>query len=158
MRKLSIYLDTSFISHLEQEDAPEKKYETNELWFVFQKRKDVNLIVSSVTFIEIDKCKEPKRSLLLERMSENDLIIVNETDDDYQLSKLYLTKNILSNKSFDDLRHIAIAVNHNCNYILSWNFKHFVNPKTINAINSLNKEYNLPEIRILPPSMMLGGF
>ena len=50
MRKLLIYLDTSFISHLEQEDAPEKKYETNELWFNFQKRKDVNLIVSSVTF------------------------------------------------------------------------------------------------------------
>lgn len=156
MRKLLIYLDTSFISHLEQEDAPEKKYETNELWFNFKKRKDVNLIVSSVTFAEIDKCKEPKRSLLLERMSENDLLIVSETDDDYQLSKLYLTKNVLSNKSFDDLRHIAIAVNHN--YILSWNFKHFVNPKTINAINSLNKEYNLPEIRILPPSMMLGGF
>ena len=158
MRKILIYLDTSFISHLEQEDAPEKKFETNELWFLFQKRDDVDLIISTVTFVEINKCNEPKRSLLLERMSENSLIISNETDDDFQLAKLYLTKNILSNKSFDDLRHIAIAVNRNCNYILSWNFKHFVNPKTINAINSLNKEYNLPEIRILPPTMMLGGF
>ena len=158
MRKQLIYLDTSFISHLEQDDAPEKKYETNELQFLFQKRNDIELIVSTVTFIEINKCKEPKKTLLLERMSENTLTIVSETEDDYQLSKLYLTKNILSNKSFDDLRHIAIAVNRNCNYILSWNFKHFVNPKTINAINSLNKEYNLPEIRIMPPSMMLGGF
>ncbi len=52
MRKILIYLDTSFISHLEQEDAPEKKFETNELWFLFQKRNDIDLIISTVTFIE----------------------------------------------------------------------------------------------------------
>lgn len=42
--------------------------------------------------------------------------------------------------------------------MLSWNFKHFVNPKTINAVNSVNTEYGLQQIDILPPTMFLGGF
>ena len=158
MRKLSIYLDTSFISHLEQDDAPDKKNETNELWNIFKKRENLELIISTVTLFEINKCHEPKRKLLLKRILEQPLVVVKETEDDYQLANIYLTNKILSNKSIDDLRHIAIAVNNNCRYILSWNFKHFVNPKTVNAVNSINKEYNLPEVSILPPSMMLGGF
>ena len=158
MRTIAIYLDTSFISYLEQNDAPEKMNETNELWFLFKYRKDIDLLISNVTFEEINKCKHEKRLLLLERMSENTLKYVEETIDDIQLADLYLTNNVLTGKSLDDLRHISIAVNNGCSYILSWNFKHFANPKTINAVNAINKQYNLPEIHILPPSMMLGGF
>ena len=58
----------------------------------------------------------------------------------------------------DDLRHIAIAVNNNCKYIVSWNFKHFVNPKTMNAVAAINKLNNLNDVTIVSPSMMLGGF
>lgn len=158
MRKTAIYLDTSFISYLEQEDAPEKMRETNELWLLFKYRDDIDLLISNVTFEEINKCAQKKKVLLLERMSENLLRYVEETIDDIQLANLYLTNNVLTNKSLDDLRHISIAVNNGCRYILSWNFKHFVNPKTINAVNAINKQYNLHEIHILPPSMMLGGF
>lgn len=32
MRKLKVYLDTSVISYLKQEDAPERKKDTLELW------------------------------------------------------------------------------------------------------------------------------
>ena len=31
MQQTRIYLDTSFISYLEQDDSPERKYDTNEL-------------------------------------------------------------------------------------------------------------------------------
>ena len=36
MRKLRIYLDTSVISHLEQEDVPEKMEQTRKLWEILQ--------------------------------------------------------------------------------------------------------------------------
>lgn len=36
MVKLKIYLDTSVISHLQQEDVPEKMQETRELWEQFK--------------------------------------------------------------------------------------------------------------------------
>ena len=32
MRKLKVYLDTSVISHLEQEDVPEKMEQTRKVW------------------------------------------------------------------------------------------------------------------------------
>lgn len=32
MRKLKVYLDTSVISHLMQEDVPEKMADTKQLW------------------------------------------------------------------------------------------------------------------------------
>lgn len=36
-RKLKVYLDTSVISHLMQEDVPEKMADTRKLWEMFQK-------------------------------------------------------------------------------------------------------------------------
>ena len=36
-RKLKVYLDTSVISHLVQEDVPEKMTDTRRLWEMFQK-------------------------------------------------------------------------------------------------------------------------
>ena len=61
MRKLLIYLDTSFISHLEQEDVPEKKYETNELWFMFllliQKQlMQLILLTRNIIYLKYEYC------------------------------------------------------------------------------------------------------
>ena len=36
MRKLKVYLDTSVISHLLQEDVPEKMADTRQLWEIFK--------------------------------------------------------------------------------------------------------------------------
>lgn len=158
MHNIKIYLDTSFISHLEQEDAPEKMSETNELWLLLGLRRNVELMISSITLEEISHCNDVKRLILEERMIENKLLCYDEKKEDYDLAREYLNNRILSEKSFYDLRHIAIAVNQRCKYILSWNFRHFVNPRTINAINEFNKEHNLHEISIVSPSMLLGGF
>lgn len=158
MQQTRIYLDTSFISYLEQDDSPERKYDTNELWNMFRYQKNVELYVSNVTMEEISKCKEPKFSLLISRMSENNLRILYENEQDIKLMRIYLENKVLSEKSLDDLRHISIAVNNKSDFILSWNFKHFVNHKTIKAVNEINELYDLPKVHILPPSMLLGGF
>ena len=36
MNKLKVYLDTSVISHLLQEDVPEKMADTRKLWEIFR--------------------------------------------------------------------------------------------------------------------------
>ena len=60
-------------------------------------------------------------------------------------------KRCLNPKSRDDCRHIAIATITGCKYIVSWNFKHFVNIKTINKVQAVNKLMNYNEINILLP-------
>lgn len=158
MRKLKIYLDTSIISHLQQENVPEKMRETLELWEQFKEREDISVIISDLVIREISQCKEPKRSFLLEKLAQLNYIMVKTTDEERRLSDIYLQNGVLKEKSLDDLTHIAIATLNDCRYIVSWNFKHFVNPKTIKAVNAINLSLNLSQVDIYSPSMMLGGF
>lgn len=158
MRKLKLYLDTSVISHLQQEDVPEKMHETLELWEQFMVRDDIEIIISDLVIREVSQCKEPKRSFLFNKLAQIMYVMVKTTSEARNLSGIYLQNGVLKEKSLDDLTHIAIATLNDCHYIVSWNFKHFVNPKTIKAINSINLSLNLPQIDIFSPSMMLGGF
>ena len=158
MRKLKVYLDTSVISHLQQEDVPEKMHETQELWRQFKERPDVDIIISDLVTREISKCSEPKLSFLLGELAQIDYKMVQVTEEERGLADIYLKNGVLKEKSLDDLTHIAIATLNECRYIVSWNFKHFVNPKTIKAVNAINLSLNLSHVDIFPPSMMLGGF
>jgi hypothetical protein len=49
----------------------------------------------------------------------------------------------------------AFAVVYNCDIIISWNFKHLVNYKTINKVKIVNAINHYKEISIMPPSMLL---
>lgn len=69
MRKLKIYLDTSVVSHLMQEDVPEKMADTLQLWELFRKG-IYDVYLSTVTLEEISACPEPKRSRLREYMKQ----------------------------------------------------------------------------------------
>ena len=158
MRKLRVYLDTSVISHLQQEDVTEKMRETLELWEQFKERQDIEVVISDLVIREISKCSEPKLSFLLGELARLDYTLVNVTEDEKGLADIYLQNGVLREKSLDDLTHIAIATLNDCRYIVSWNFKHFVNPKTIKAVNATNLSLNLSQVDIYSPSMMLGGF
>lgn len=158
MRKLKIYLDTSVISHLQQEDAPEKTRETLELWEQFRQREDVEIIISDLVILELSRCQEEKYTLLLDKLTHLDYSYVQLTDDERTLANIYLQNGVLRQKSIDDLMHIAAATLNECRYIVSWNFKHFVNPKTINAVNTVNLSMHLSQVSIFSPTMMLGGF
>ena len=143
---------------MQQEDVPEKMRETRELWQQFKVREDVEIIISDVVIKEILQCKEPKRSFMLKKLAQIDYTFVHTTDDEENLANIYLQNGILKEKSLDDLTHIATAALNGCRYIVSWNFKHFVNPKTIDTVNAANLLLGLPQMSIFSPTRMLGGF
>jgi predicted nucleic acid-binding protein len=156
MNKIKIYLDTSIISHLEAEDTPEKMQDTVAFWQELIRGQYI-VTISDLTIAELSKCPEPKRTLLFEHLSVIDYVEVQEIPETITLADEYLKYGVLNPKSRDDCRHIAIATITGCKYIVSWNFKHFVNIKTINKVQAVNKLMNYNEINILPPSMMLEG-
>jgi len=51
--------------------------------------------------------------------------------------------------------HIAYAVVYNCDVIVSWNFKHMVNFRTIDRVRIVNAINRYREIAICSPTMML---
>ncbi len=156
MRKLKVYLDTSVISYLKQEDAPERMKDTLELWKDFVKGK-YGIYLSQVTIDEIGKCSEPKRSLLYDYLSDIDYTKLEINEEILELAQKIIDMGILRPKSFDDCQHIAAAVVNACDCIISWNFKHIVNIKTIRGVRAITNLEGYKGIDIVNPSVLLGG-
>jgi len=156
MRKKKIYLDTSVVSYLRQEDAPKEMQQTQELWEILKMGK-YDVYISEVVVGELSKCSEPKRSELLALLSE-----IEYTDTEVEgnaniiaLADEIKTLNILPPKSENDRRHIAAAVYNGCNAILSWNFSHMVNINTIDGIRMVCLANHLPLVDIYAPYVLL---
>lgn len=156
MEKTKVYLDTSVISYLEQEDAPEKMEITREVWKLFQTGK-YEIIISNVVLQEIEKCENSKKELLFQHLKEIESfysieIISNET---LLIAQKFVDLRLLKQKSFDDCQHIACALVSGCDYIISWNFKHIVNVKTINGVKIIATSGNYKNLLIYPPTLFL---
>ena len=155
IRKLKIYLDTSVISHLFADDTPDKMDDTHKLWEDFKADNKYDIFISTVTVEEIQKCAEPKRTKMAEMLSAINFRILEETDELNNLSDEYVTNGVLTKKSADDCLHIAYAVVADCDVIVSWNFKHLVNYRTINKVKIVNAINHYKEINIVSPQMLL---
>ena len=156
MKRLKIYLDTSVISHLDQQDAPEKMVDTLKLWESI-KTGSYEVYVSPVVMGELDGCTEPKLSLLLDKLQAIKYTELQKTDEVLELAKRYLDAGILRQKSFDDCQHIAYACVYNCDVLVSWNFKHLVNIKTISGVKGVNALAGYKEMPIYTPTIMISG-
>lgn len=153
-KKLKLYLDTSVISYLLQEDVPEKMEITNRLWKLFEDRA-YELYLSSVTMKEVSKCPEPKRSQLIRRLDDVDYTLVEVTDNVLDIAEQLVSMRILPVKCYDDCQHIAAAVECGCDCIVSWNFKHIVNIRTIRGVRAITNLKGYKSIEILNPSVLL---
>jgi len=156
MKKLKIYLDTSIMSHLLADDVPDKMLETQELWEQLQQG-EYEVIISELAFDELMRCDAEKRADIARYMTLINYTHVPVTAQQNDLAREYLRHRVLGDKNTDDLLHISCSVINDCDYIVSWNFKHFVNIKTINRVNSVNLLLGFREVKIVPPSMLLGG-
>ena len=58
-------------------------------------------------------------------------------------------------KSYDDCRHIAAAVLAKYDIIISWNFKHIVNIKTIQGVKAAMTYEGYKDLMIYQPSALL---
>lgn len=156
MRKLKVYLDTSVISYLSQEDAPERMGDTLELWRDFVNGK-YEIYLSQVTIDEIEKCSEPKRSMLYDYLSDIEYTKLDINEEIVELAQKIIDMGILKPKSFDDCQHIATAVVNACDCIISWNFRHIVNIKTIRGVRAITNLEGYKGIDIINPSVLLEG-
>lgn len=154
MRKLKVYLDTSVISHLLQEDVPEKMADTRQLWEMFKDRK-YDVYLSTVTLEEVADCPEPKRSELRKFLEQINYTVLDITDEMETVAHKIIDMGILKNKSYDDCQHIAAAVVEECNCIILWNFKHIVNIKTIHGVRAITNLTGYKSIDILSPTVLL---
>lgn len=77
------------------------------------------------------------------------------TEDALEVAHQIVDMGILTQKSFDDCQHIGVAVANGCDCILSWNFKHIVNIKTIRGVRAIANLQGYRAIEIWSPSVLL---
>lgn len=154
MKRLKVYLDTSVVSYLYQEDAPEKMQDTLSLWELF-KAGVYEVFVSDIVFREIDRCSEGKLNILLDYLGQIEYHEVETDSNTIELARKFIDFGILKKKSFDDCQHIAAAILAGCDVIISWNFKHIVNVKTIKGVKVITTLEGYKDLLIYPPSVLL---
>jgi len=156
MIKLKVYLDTSVVSHLLADDAPEQQNDTLKLWLQL-KQDEYDAVVSPVVYEEIEGCDEDLGTQLLRNLNELNPTNAEETMETRILANEYLRTGILKQKSLNDCRHIAIASIYGCKYILSWNMKHFVKRRTIEMVQNINRNLGIIQPSILTPAIFIEG-
>lgn len=113
------------------------------------------MYLSTVTLREIQKCAEPKKTQLIDYLNAIQFTTLDITDDVIVMAEKIIDMGILTQKSFDDCQHIGVAVINECDCIISWNFKHIVNVKTIRGVRAITNLEGYKMIEIWNPSVLL---
>ncbi len=150
MKKIKIFLDTSIPSFLFADDSTDKKNVTIQFWDLL-KIGVFDVYVSDVLFIEINRAQKPLRENLIQSIRDISPVTIHVDHEIIQLSNHYVTEQVVPAKFRDDALHLASATITNCDAVVSWNFKHFVNLKIIRGINGVNRMLGYKEIEILTP-------
>ncbi len=106
------------------------------------------IVLSDLTLQELELARQDVREKIFEIPTKNQ-ITIGITDEAIHLAETYIDKGALTNKSYNDALHIALATLNNADVLASWNFKHIVNLSRIKLYNSINLNlgYSIIEIR-----------
>lgn len=154
MDEYRIYLDTSVVNFLYAEDAPQERDITKKLWKILRTKK-YRVYISDRVLAEISRADTETRERLVNSLNEIEYIILESSKESETLTRLYIENKIVKEKDIDDARHIAITTVNYIGAIVSWNFKHIVNLKTIYGINGVNRMHGYPGIEIVTPEYFI---
>jgi len=154
MPKQKIYLDTSTISHLNQDDVPDKMADTLALWEDL-KNDLYEIYISEIVFEELLANEYQKQIILLEYLAEIEYNLIEIDEEIRNYADKLIEIGVLTSNHYYDCLHIASAVTNECNYLVSWNFKHIVRIKTINGVRTVNALLGYRSIDIYSPNSFI---
>ncbi|OHB78471.1 MAG: hypothetical protein A2Z25_21235 [Planctomycetes bacterium RBG_16_55_9] len=147
MKQMRIYLDTSVLGGCFDEEFRHASRQF--LKMVYRQR--IKPLISEILLRELTEAPRNVRNLL-SRMMLADLERLEVSDGAVELHEAYLAANIVSARYADDALHVALATVARADVLVSWNFKHLVNPVRIRAFNGVNISRGYGPIIIMTPS------
>lgn len=97
------------------------------------------MVTSAVVEAEIEPAPEIIRTFFTKYAKSAHIAVANQ--EALELQQNYISSRVVTEKSFGDALHVAIATVSECDLIVSWNFEHIVHFDKIpkyNAVNVLN--------------------
>ena len=145
MKIIRVYLDTSVIGGcLDEEFKEHSILLMNEI--ISGKKKGV---ISEITIREL--ASAPKEVVDYFEKIFKYLEVLEPNDEINLLADTYLNENIVGEKYYEDLVHIAYATVNELDVLVSWNFKHIVHYKKIPLYNAVNALKGYKPIQIYSP-------
>lgn len=155
MKKVRLYIDTSVLGGLfDTEDL--KRVNTAKSIISLIKDKVYEGFISFLTLEEILKAPHEIRDKLKTKIDESGFGIFEEIEECVELANAYLNDEIIPAKYRNDARHIALGVYYECDFIVSWNYRHMVNITVRRLINSTNLRMGYKSIEIVSPEEVIG--
>ncbi len=152
---MRLYIETSVLNMLTHQDAPDKMQITA-LFMQWAKLSSHELFISPVTVNEIARTPGPRRAILEKAVRELDAALLAVSPEAEEFAQQYGAARIVPARFRDDALHVAVAVCHQMEMIVSWNMKHLANPNKVARINAVNRQHGWPLIRVHTPQEMLG--
>ena len=147
---MKVYADTSIIGGCYDEEF---KIWSNALIHEFVIGKKL-IMISDLLLQELEYAPNFVRGVI-DNIDESYSIRVNIDSNCIKLAETYITEGALSNKSYSDALHIAVATLNYADVLASWNFKHIVNLDRIRIYNSINLRLGFKNIEIRSPKELI---
>jgi len=151
---MRLYIETTVPNFLFAQDAPDKRRAT-EIFFNWLRAASDELFVSTLVEDEIAACPEPKRSQMISVLRGLPLGVLPVAAECSALADEYVRAGIIPARFKNDALHVAVAVWHKLEVVVSWNMAHLVNVRKVERINAVNDRSGLPRIRIHTPEEVL---
>ena len=144
--KPRIYVDTSVIGGCFDDEFREA---SRRLFDAFR-RGEATLVFSEATRLELIPAP-PRVAELVEQVPKAHVETLSESQEASRLAAAYIASGAIGAAHYNDALHIALASVSKVDIIASWNFKHMVSWRRIQAYNSVNRNLGYPAIDIRIP-------
>ena len=151
---MKLYIETTVPNFLFAEDAPEKRRAT-EVFFDWLRVASDELFISKLVEDEVAACPEPKRSQMISVLRGPPLRVLPVAAECSTLADEYIRAGVIPARFKNDALHVAVAVWHKLEVVVSWNMAHLVNVRKVERINAVNERSGLPRIHIHTPEEVL---
>lgn len=155
MKKIHVYIETSVWSFAFAEDVPEHRADT-EAFFDLCRNRVFEPYISSVVLREIEFAQTPLRASLERLLRDVKPIFLPWLPEADDLADGFVRERAVPPSKPEDARHVAIAMVHDLDVLVSWNFRHIVNlrrEERFNAIALLEGYYH--QLRIVSPKELI---
>jgi len=144
------YLDTSVIGGAVDAEEPQRLRLLNDL-FLRQDRQQLRLHSSTVLLEEIARAPQAVREVLERYVVRLHQPILAESDASRHAAQTLLGTGVLARDALDDARHLGCAMVAELDAVVSWNFRHLVNPVRRRGIQSVCSLLGLRILDVISP-------
>ena len=152
-----VYIETSFISFLcgrPSRNLLAAAWQQISLDWWEYRRPLFDLYTSELVISEAGRGNEGAAERRLSYLEH--LPVLNVTDSATALAQRFIDEGTMSEKAFGDALHVALAVVHSMDYLLTWNCRHIDNAQTKTLVRRLCIHEGLSFPEICTPQELMG--